>query len=55
MEVIIQVHNRHVMTVRCLELLASVVLLGDGLSEGTSEAIQEESPTAMFLKAIDSD
>jgi GT2 family glycosyltransferase len=56
-EVIIPVHNRCAVTLRCLELLAKqsnvefeVTVIDDGSSDGTSEAIRERFPTVDVLR-----
>jgi|RhiMetdeSRZDD1v2_1073273.scaffolds.fasta_scaffold15181_5 GT2 family glycosyltransferase len=56
-EVVIPVHNRCVITLRCLELLAkqtnvefAVTVVDDGSSDGTSKAIREKFPTVDVLQ-----
>lgn len=56
-EVIIPVHNRRAVTLRCLELLTRqtnvafrVTVVDDGSSDGTSEAIRERFPKVDVLK-----
>ena len=56
-EVVIPVHNRRPITLRCLELLAQqvdaefrVTVVDDGSSDGTSEAIRERFPNVDVLQ-----
>ena len=56
-EVVIAVHNRHAITLRCLELLAQqvctvfrVTVVDDGSSDGTSEAIRDHFPQVDVLR-----
>jgi GT2 family glycosyltransferase len=56
-EVVIPVHNRRAVTLRCLELLFTqlnvqchVTVVDDGSSDGTSEAIRERFPRVDLLR-----
>jgi len=56
-EVIIPVHNRRAITLRCLELLSHqseaefrITVIDDGSSDGTSEAIRERFPYVDVLR-----
>lgn len=56
-EVVIPVHNRRAITLRCLELLAAqvdaefrVTVVDDGSSDGTSEAIRDRFPHVDLLQ-----
>jgi GT2 family glycosyltransferase len=56
-EIVIPVHNRRAITLRCLELLAqqvqakfTITVVDDGSSDGTSEAIRDRFPDVDVLR-----